>query len=105
MSGTPSFDAVSLAPIERVPTRPFSDHEATVHDLGVLATIRTAQRAPMRAERTHADAIGRASVHSHSLRLHRGTLTGRGNTEAIDLATTPYLGFDTTPPWRAVRTA
>jgi hypothetical protein len=60
--------------------------------------------APMRAEPTHADAIGRAPAHYHSLRLHRGILTRVGTTEEIELAATLYLDFDTTPPWRAVRT-
>jgi hypothetical protein len=200
VSGAPSFDAVPLAPAERVPARPFSDPEATARDLAVLAGIRAAQRervagghgggtwvdptgsthwlvtsrpelalhptpclavgffgqarsdvdhtiivqlehamlaraeeipgliayhnvqladaqwgnlvlfaagtdtAPIRAERTHADAIGRAPAHYHSLRLHRGTLAGAGATEEIELATTLYLDFDSTPLWRAVRT-
>ena len=44
MSGAPGFDAVSLAPAELVPTRPFSGPEATGHDLNVLSGIRIAQQ-------------------------------------------------------------
>ena len=196
----PSFDDISLAPAERVLARPFSDLEATTHDLEVLSGIRIAQRerldeghgcgtwidrngathwlvaprpervlasvpclavgffgqarsdvdhtiivqlehamlarakeipgliayhnvqlanaqwgnlvlfeagtetAPMRADPIHADAIGRAPAHYHSLRLHRGTLVRcSDNAEAIELGTTLYLDFDTTPPWRAMR--
>ena len=201
MSGAPWSDAIVLAAGESVPARPFTDPEATVHDLDVLAAIRTAQRehiaeshaggtwidqdgathwlvaprpelvvdpapclavgffgqarsdvdhaiivslehamlvrapqipgflayhnvqlenaqwgnlvlfevgtdtAPLRADPTHADAIGRAPAHYHSVRLHRGALArGAGNAEEIELATTLYIDFDTPPSWRALRT-
>lgn len=200
MSGAPSPDVVSLAAAEYVDGRPFTDPEATAHELDVLAAIRAAQvermegargggtwvdrhgtthwlvaprpelvldpapclavgffgqargdvdhtiivslehamlaraeeipglvayhnvqlanarwgnlvlfangtdTAPMRGDPTHADAIGRAPAHYHSLRLHRGTLErGPGGAEVIVLATTLYLDFDTSPSWRAVR--
>lgn len=54
----------------------------------------------------HGDAIGRAPAHYHSLRLHRGTLReGPLGAREIELATTLYLDFGVTPPWRAVRAA
>ncbi|MCY7303478.1 MAG: hypothetical protein LH654_10710 [Thermoleophilia bacterium] len=60
----------------------------------------------MRAEPTHADVIGRAPAQYHSLRLHRGSLVRDAvDAEMIELATTLYLDFDSTPPWRAVRAA
>jgi hypothetical protein len=62
--------------------------------------------APMRGEPTHADAIGRAPAHYHSLRLHRGTLErSSSDEEEILLSTTLYLDFEESPPWRAVRSA
>ena len=55
---------------------------------------------------SHADAIGRAPAHYHSLRLHRGTLRdGPLGAREFELATTLYLDFGVTPPWRAVRAA
>lgn len=202
MSGVPGLETVFLTAGERVRARPFSDPEATTHDLAVLSAIRVGQReriaegrgggtwtdgsgsthwlvaprpelvldptpclavgffgqarssvdhtiivelehamlaraneipgllayhnvqlanaqwgnlvlfeagtdtAPMRREPTHADAIGRTPAHYHSLRLHRGTLERSSfDQEGILLATTLYLDFEESPPWRAVRPA
>ncbi len=57
-------------------------------------------------EPRHAEAIGRAPSHYHSLRLHRGLLAdGPLGAAELELRTTLYLDFDVAPPWRAVRTA
>ena len=65
-----------------------------------------ARQSLMRHEQNHADAIAIAPGHYHSLRLHRGSLTRAGaEEEEVELATTLYVDFDVTPPWRAVRSA
>ncbi len=98
MRGAPAFDAVSLAPTERVPRRPFSDPEATVNGLGVLSAIRTAQRERLAEGHRGATWIDRTGA-THWL------VSDAVDAEVIELATTLFLDFDSTPPWRAVRAA
>ncbi len=143
MSGVPSIDAVSLAPAERVPTRPFTDSEVTALDLGPLSGIRAAQRerfadglgdgtwidnngathwlvAPrpdLVFDPTPCLAVGffgqaRGDVDhtiivqlEHAMLARSAEIPGLIAYHNVQLATTLYLDFDSTPPWRAVRGA
>ncbi len=60
----------------------------------------------LRRDPDHAEAIGLAPRHYSSVRLHRGSLPdGPLGRREIEVATTLYLDFEVSPPWRAVRTS